>query len=62
LMSRELQPGSRLVVLINIIKQPDMQINYGTGRDVSDETISDAGDPLKIQWFGDSFIDIPSWR
>jgi predicted acyl esterase len=61
LMSRELQPGSRLVVLINIIKQPDMQINYGTGRDVSDETISDAREPLKIQWFGDSFIDIPSW-
>jgi uncharacterized protein len=59
LMSRKFEPGSRLVVLINIIKQPDMQINYGTGKDVSDETIADAGEPLKIQWFGDSFIDIP---
>ena len=62
LTSRELQPGSRFVVLINIIKQPDMQINYGTGRDVSDETISDAGEPFKIEWFGDSFIDIPTRR
>jgi uncharacterized protein len=59
LTSRQLQPGSRIVVLINIIKRPDMQINYGTGKDVSDETIADAGDPLRIEWFGDSFIDLP---
>jgi hypothetical protein len=36
------------------------QINYGTGKDVSDETIADAGKPLTIQWLGDSFIDIPT--
>jgi len=60
LTSRRMQSGSRIVVLINIIKQPDMQINYGTGKDVSDETIADAGEPLRIQWFGDSFIDIPT--
>ncbi|MDP9201942.1 MAG: peptidase S15, partial [Gemmatimonadota bacterium] len=60
LTSRRIERGSRIVVLINIIKQPDMQINYGTGKDVSDETIADAGEPLRIQWFGDSFIDIPT--
>ena len=59
LTSRRTEPGSRIVVLINIIKQPDLQINYGTGKDVSDETIADAGEPLRIRWFGDSFIDIP---
>jgi hypothetical protein len=59
LTSRQLQPGSRIVVLLNIIKQPDFQINYGTGKDVSDETIGDAGEPLEIRWFGDSFIDLP---
>ena len=59
LTSRQLQPGSRIVVLLNIIKQPDFQINYGTGKDVSDETIADAGEPLEIRWFGDSFIDLP---
>jgi len=62
LTSRQLQPGSRIVVLINVIKQPDMQINYGTGKDVSDETIADAREPLKIEWFGDSFIDLPVWE
>jgi hypothetical protein len=46
-------------VLLNIIKQPDLQINYGTGKDVSDETIADAGQPLQIKWFGGSYIDIP---
>jgi predicted acyl esterase len=59
LTSRQTQPGSRIVVLINVIKQPDMQINYGTGKDVSDEAISDANEPLSIRWFGDTFIDVP---
>jgi putative CocE/NonD family hydrolase len=59
LTSRQLQPGSRISVLINIIKQPGMQINYGTGQDVSDETVDDAREPLSIQWFGDSFVDVP---
>jgi uncharacterized protein len=59
LTSRLLQPGSRIVVLINVLKQPDMQINYGTGADVSNETIADAKEPLTIDWFGDSFIDLP---
>jgi putative CocE/NonD family hydrolase len=59
LTSRKLQSGSRLVVLLNIIKQPDLQINYGTGKDVSEETIADAGVPLQIRWFGDSYIDVP---
>lgn len=59
LTSRRMTAGSRIVVLLNIIKQPDMQINYGTGKDVSDETIADANEPLIIKWFGDSFVDIP---
>jgi predicted acyl esterase len=59
LTSRQTQPGSRIVVLINVIKQPDMQINYGTGKDVSDEAISDANEPLSIKWFGDTFVEVP---
>jgi predicted acyl esterase len=62
LTSRKFQQGSRLVVMLSILKQQDVQINYGTGKDVSDETIADAGEPLKIQWFDDSFIDIPVSR
>jgi uncharacterized protein len=60
LMSRKFQKGSRLIVLLEAIKTPAAQINYGTGKDVSDETIADAGPPLTIKWLGDSFIDIPT--
>lgn len=59
LTSRLFRPGSRLVVVLGVIKQPSTQINYGTGRDVSDETIADATEPLRVRWFGDSFIEVP---
>jgi putative CocE/NonD family hydrolase len=62
LVSRKLQPGSRLVIVLQVIKQPDQQINYGTGRDVSDETIADAGKPLEIRWYGNSYVDLPIWQ
>jgi len=62
LTSRKFQPGSRLVVLLRILKSPGAQINYGTGKDVSDETIADAGKPLEIRWLGDSFLDVPIRR
>jgi putative CocE/NonD family hydrolase len=57
--ARKLSAGSRLVMLVSINKRQDREINYGTGRDVSDETIDDAKEPLKIRWFGDSYIDMP---
>lgn len=57
--SRLLAAGSRLLVVLSINKQPNVQINYGSGKDVSDETIADAGKPLQISWFAGSYIDIP---
>jgi predicted acyl esterase len=57
--SRLLQTGSRLVIVLKIIKQPDEQINYGTGKDVSDENIADAQSLLRIKWFSSSFVDVP---
>ncbi len=62
LTSRRFQPGSRLVVVLSVLKSPGAQIDYGTGKDVSDETIADAGEPLQIRWFGGSFVDIPMGR
>ena len=59
LTSRLLQPGSRLVVVLGVIKQPGEQINYGTGKDVSDESIADAREPLRIRWLTDSTITVP---
>ena len=35
------------------------QVNYGTGKDVSDESIKDAGDPLKIEIRSGSYFEVP---
>jgi hypothetical protein len=61
-MSRALQQGSRLVLVLTVIKGNDRQINYGSGKDVSAETIKDAGAPLVIKWYGDSYVELPVWR
>ncbi|HEV7612844.1 MAG TPA: CocE/NonD family hydrolase [Steroidobacteraceae bacterium] len=60
--SRRLQAGSRLVMILGINKRPDREINYGTGSDVSEESVADGRIPLKIQWYGDSYIEIPVRR
>jgi uncharacterized protein len=64
LTSRKLQAGSRLVLVLGVNKRPDQEINYGSGEDVSEESLEDEGDklPVKIQWYGDSYIDIPVRR
>ena len=60
--SRQLQKGSRLVMVLGISKRPDREINYGTGGDVSEESVADGKIPLKIQWYGDSYVEIPVRR
>lgn len=57
--SRKLSKGSRIVIIVNINKSPFEQINYGTEKNVNEETIQDAGEPLKIKWYNDGFIDLP---
>jgi len=60
--SRQLQQGSRLVMVLGINKRPDREINYGTGGDVSEESIEDGKIPVKIRWHNDSYIEIPVRR
>jgi uncharacterized protein len=60
--SRRLQAGSRLVMVLGINKRPDREINYGTGNDVSEESMSDAKTRLKIRWYGNSYIELPVRR
>ena len=60
MLGRRLQPGSRLVLAVAINKRADQQINYGAGNDVSEESIEDAGAPLRIRWHEGSFIEIPA--
>jgi uncharacterized protein len=62
LTSKQLQKGSRIVIAIGVNKSPSWQMNYGTGRDVSDETIKDAAVPLEIKWYNNSYIKLPVLR
>ena len=54
-----IEKGSRLVLVLNVNKNTGAQVNMGTGKDVSHETIADAGAPLEVKWFSDSQINIP---
>jgi putative CocE/NonD family hydrolase len=58
-VSRKLTPGSRLLILFDANKNPSAQVNYGTGKDVSDESVADAKEPLNILLRNDSFVDVP---
>lgn len=58
-VSKKIEKGSKLIVVLGVNKTPYEQINYGTGKDVSEETIADAKEPLEIKWYNDSYIEIP---
>lgn len=59
MVSRLLEEGSRLVAVLDVNMNPFAQINYGTGGDVSEESIEDAGPPLTLEWLPGSYLDIP---
>ena len=61
-ISKMISAGSRLLIIINANKNRFAQVNYGTGKDVSDEVLADSGAPLQIQWFNDSFVNIPVYK
>ena len=60
--SREISAGSRIVIVLSVNKSQDNQINYGTGKDVSSETVKDAREPLQVKWYNDSYMEVPVWR
>ena len=59
IVSKQLHKGSRILIVVNVNKNGFHQINYGTGKDVSDENISDAKEPLKVKWYNNSYVEIP---
>jgi putative CocE/NonD family hydrolase len=59
LTARQLSKGSRLLLLVTVNKNQHAQVNYGTGGDVSDESVADAKPPLEVRWHNASFIDVP---
>jgi len=62
MMSRRLGAGSRLVVVLSVVRNPRQQINYGTGKDVSEESVADAVEPLVIRWLPGSYLEFPIRR
>ena len=58
-VSKKIEKGSKLLLKIGVKKSPAWQINYGSGKDVSTETIKDAEVPMEIKWYNDSFVEIP---
>lgn len=59
MVARELRAGSRLVVQVNVNKNGGAQLNMGTGKDVSDESLADAGAPLQLEWLAGSHVKLP---
>ena len=59
IVSKKLSKESQIVIVINANKNPYGQINYGTGRDVSSESIIDATIPLELKINMESKITIP---
>jgi hypothetical protein len=62
LISKRLSKGSKLVAYLNVNKNPFSQLNYGTGKDVSDESIADASEKLQVEWSNRSYLTVPLLR
>jgi uncharacterized protein len=61
-VARQIEKGGRLLLVLDVNKSPWAQVNYGTGKDVSDESIADARVPLHVQWRNDSVLHVPVSR
>lgn len=48
-----------MLVLLDVNKNFIAQVNYGTGKDVSDESVADADGPLQVRWHTDSYVNVP---
>ncbi|MFK3651043.1 CocE/NonD family hydrolase [Lysobacter enzymogenes] len=57
--SKRMQAGSRLVAVVSVLRNPQQQINYGSGKPVAAESVADAGEPMRVRWYGGSYLEIP---
>ena len=57
--SKVIKKGSKLVLVLNVNKNKDAQVNLGTGGAVNHESASDAGEPLRLRWYVSSKINLP---
>lgn len=59
---KQLSRGNKIRINVNINKNEDWEVNYGSGKPVADETIEDAGEPLLVKWSTESFLELPIRR
>lgn len=50
--------GARLVMVLRVSKRPDHEINYGSGRAVSGESIASGRTPLRLDLLRGSYLDL----
>lgn len=53
------ESGARLVMVLRVSKLPDREINYGSGRAVSGESIAAGRTPIKLSLLRGSYINLP---
>src|SRR6185312_1535509 len=56
LFSRLIRPGSRLLLTVTVNKNAFAEVNYGTGKDVTAESVEDAGEPMQVDWLTSSYV------
>jgi hypothetical protein len=57
--SKLIEKGSKIVLVLNVNKNVEAQVNLGTGKLVNHEKISDAGNPMILKWYISSRINLP---
>jgi uncharacterized protein len=53
------ESGARLVMVLRVSKRADREINYGSGRAVSGESIASAHTPVKLSLLRGSYLNLP---
>jgi putative CocE/NonD family hydrolase len=56
--SHRISAGNRLMLTVNVIERGDRQINYGSGKDVSEETAADGRRPLRLTLYAGSYLEV----
>jgi hypothetical protein len=53
------ESGARLVMVLRVSKRPNREINYGTGRAVSGESVAAARVPVKLSLLRGGYLELP---
>jgi putative CocE/NonD family hydrolase len=57
--SKLIKKGSKIVLVLNVNKNTEAQVNLGSGKPVNHEQLIDAGEDLKLKWYLSSQINLP---